>query len=133
MRVLNEGRDCSSTYTEETIEFMMPNGCHLVVWPRKDGELSERMRWLTVTHTQRWHAHRRTAGTGPVCKGRFKSFAVQSDEHFLTVALHLERSTARANLVARAHNWRWSGPVESAVTPGPWQCMKTGFSESISR
>lgn len=37
-----------------------------------------------VTHTQRWHAHHHTAGTGPVYQGRFKSFPVQTDEHFLT-------------------------------------------------
>ena len=35
---------------------LMPNHWHLVVWPRKDGELSEFARWLTLTHTQRWHA-----------------------------------------------------------------------------
>jgi putative transposase len=45
---------------------LMPNHWHLLLWPREDGELSETMRWLTVTHTQRWHAHRHTAGTGPV-------------------------------------------------------------------
>ena len=39
------------------------------------------MRWLTLTHTQRWHANRRTSGTGPIYQGRFKSFPVQSDEH----------------------------------------------------
>ena len=31
----------------------MPNHWHLLLWPRRDGELSEFMRWLTVTPTQR--------------------------------------------------------------------------------
>src|SRR3990170_6630419 len=44
---------------------LMPNHWHLLLWPQRDGELSEVMRWVTVTHTQRWHAHRHTAGTGP--------------------------------------------------------------------
>jgi putative transposase len=87
---------------------VMPNHWHFMIWPRKDGELSDVMRWLTVTHTQRWHAHRRTAGTGPVYQGRFKSFPVQSDEHLLTVARYVERNAVRANLVARAEDWRWS-------------------------
>src|SRR6476660_3812549 len=65
---------------------VMPNHWHLVLWPREDGELSEAMRWLTVTHTQRWHAHRRTSGSGPVYQGRFKSFPVEADGHFLAVA-----------------------------------------------
>ena len=61
---------------------LMPNHWHLLLWPRQDGELSEVLRWITVTHTQRWHAHHHTAGTGPVYQGRFKSFPVQTDGPF---------------------------------------------------
>ena len=43
----------------------MPNHWHLVLWPTGDGDLSEFLRWLTVTHTQRWHARHHTSGTGP--------------------------------------------------------------------
>ena len=84
---------------------LMPNHWHLLLWPRADGKLSEVMRWITVTHTQRWHAHRHSSGTGPVYQGRFKSFPVQSDEHFLTVARYVERNALRAKLVAE--EWRW--------------------------
>lgn len=87
---------------------VMPNHWHLLLWPRKDGELSEAMRWLTVTHAQRWHAHRHTAGTGPVYQGRFKSFPIESDEHLLTAARYVERNALRANLVKRAQDWQWS-------------------------
>jgi putative transposase len=87
---------------------LMPNHWHLLLWPRQDGELSEAMRWLTVTHTQRWHAHRQTAGTGPVYQGRFKSFPVQTDEHFLMVARYVEQNAWRGRLVGRAEKWRWS-------------------------
>jgi putative transposase len=87
---------------------LMPNHWHLFLWPRQDGELSEVLRLITVTHTQRWHAHRRTAGTGPVYQGRFKSFPVQTDDHFLTVARYVERNALRAKLVAKAEDWRWS-------------------------
>lgn len=86
---------------------LMPNHWHLLLWPRKDGELSEVMRWLTVTHTQRWHAHHKTAGTGSVYQGRFKSFPVQTDEHFLAVARYVERNAVRAKLVERAEDWQW--------------------------
>ena len=87
---------------------LMPNHWHLLLWPRQDGELSEVLRWITVTHTQRWHAHHHTAGTGPVYQGRFKSFPVQTDEHFLTVACYIERNALRAKLVTRAEDWQWS-------------------------
>ncbi|GMQ80089.1 MAG: hypothetical protein BMS9Abin04_030 [Planctomycetia bacterium] len=73
----------------------------LVVWPRKDKDLSRFTGWLTLTHTQRWHAHRHSAGTGHVYQGRFKSFPVQSDEHFLTVCRYVERNALRANLFPR--------------------------------
>jgi putative transposase len=87
---------------------LMPNHWHLLLWPRADGELSEVLRWLTVTHTQRWHAYRQTAGTGPVYQGRFKSFPVQTDRHFLTVAWYVEGNARRAKLVKQAEAWRWS-------------------------
>jgi REP-associated tyrosine transposase len=84
---------------------LMPNHWHLLLWPPEDGELSEVMRWITVTHTQRWHAHRHSAGTGPVYQGRYKSFPVQTDEHFVTVARYVECNALRANLVPRAEEW----------------------------
>ena len=86
---------------------VMPNHWHLLLWPRADGELSEAMRWLTLTHTQRWHAFHGTSGTGPLYQGRFKSFPVQNDEHFLAVVRYVERNALRAKLVTRAENWRW--------------------------
>jgi len=48
---------------------VMPNHWHLVVWPREEGDLSRFTGWLTLTHTQRWHAHRRSVGTGHVFQG----------------------------------------------------------------
>ena len=48
---------------------IMPNHWHLVAWPRKDKDLSRFTGWLTLTHTQRWHAHRRQCGDGPSLSG----------------------------------------------------------------
>lgn len=86
---------------------LMPNHWHLVLWPRRDGDLSEFMRWLTVTHTQRWHVSHGTAGSGHVYQGRFKSFPISGDAHYLTVCRYVERNALRARLVKRAQNWRW--------------------------
>lgn len=49
---------------------VMPNQLYLMLWPREDGDLSSFMRWLTMIHTQRWPAHRRTAGTGSLTRPR---------------------------------------------------------------
>jgi putative transposase len=86
---------------------LMPNHWHLVLWPREDGDLSEYMRWLTNTHTRRWHLVHRTVGTGPLYQGRFRSFPVQEDEHFFRVCRYVERNALRANLVSSAQQWRW--------------------------
>ncbi len=87
---------------------VLPNHWHIVLWPRGDGDLSEFMRWMTVTHTQRWHAAHGTAGSGPLYQGRFKSFPVEEDDHLLTVLRYVERNALRAKLVERAEQWRWS-------------------------
>jgi putative transposase len=79
---------------------LMPNHFHLVVWPKTDGQLSRFMQWLSMTHAARWHAHRHTGGRGPI----------QQDHHFLSVCRYVERSALRANLVAKAQDWRWSSP-----------------------
>jgi putative transposase len=86
---------------------VMPNHWHLVLWPEHDGQLSDYMRLVTLTHTQRWHAHRLSAGSGHLYQGRFKSFVVQQDAHFLTVCRYVEANALRAGLVARAQDWRW--------------------------
>jgi putative transposase len=101
---------------------VMPNHFHLVVWPERDGHLSAFMRWLTMTHTQRWHARRKTAGTGHLYQGRFKSFPVQDDAHFYTVCRYVERNALRAGLAQRAEHWRWGSLwrwVDKEATPGP--------------
>jgi putative transposase len=87
---------------------LMPNHWHLVLWPRREGELSAFMQWLTHTHTQRWHAHYHSSGTGHLYQGRFKSFAIQEDPHLLLVLRYVERNALRAGLVDRAEQWRWS-------------------------
>ena len=86
----------------------MPNHWHLVVWPESGQDLSRHLHWLTMTHTQRWHAHYHTAGTGPLYQGRYKSFPVQEDDHLLRLCRYVERNPLRAGLVNRAEQWRWS-------------------------
>ena len=85
------------------------NHWHFVVWPKQghDQQVSEFFRWLTVTHSQRWHAHHGTSGMGHVYQGRFKSFPVEADDHLLTLLRYVERTPLRAGLAPRAEDWRW--------------------------
>jgi len=101
---------------------VMPNHWHMILRPRADGDLSEFMRWLTVTHTNRWHAAHGTTGTGHVYQGRFRSFPVEArrptaaerrhgvidaGSSLWAVLRYVERNALRAGLVDRAEEWRW--------------------------
>jgi len=86
---------------------LMPSHWHFVLQPTEDGGMSNFLRWVSLTHTMRLHAHYRTGGQGHVYQGRFKSFPVQDDDHFLLVCRYVERNALRAGLVRRAEDWTW--------------------------
>src|SRR5690348_2708935 len=96
---------------------LMGNHWHLLLRPRTDDALSRMMAWLTVTHARRHHKHYPQPGTGHIYQGRFKSFPVQSDEHFLIVARYIHANALRARLVKRAEAWRWSDATLSHDLP----------------
>ncbi len=111
---------------------LMPSHWHFVLQPLEDGAMSNLLRWVTLTHTMRLHAHYDTAGQGHVYQGRFKSFPVQDDEHFLTVCRYVERNAVRAGLVARAQDWKWgslhrwlSKPEPEPKLLSPWPIPRT--------
>ncbi|MCA9234379.1 MAG: transposase [Planctomycetales bacterium] len=85
---------------------LLPNHFHLVLWPRRDGDLSRWMQWLLTSHVRRYHRH--YGGSGHVWQGRFKAFPIQQDEHLRTVLRYVERNPLRAGLVDRAEAWPWS-------------------------
>jgi putative transposase len=106
-RVLAEGLE---RYPIELFTYcLMPNHWHLVVRPRTDEALGRWMGWVGVTHVRRHHEHYRTRGGGHLYQGRFKSFPVAEDDYFLALCRYVEANALRAELVARAEQWRWSG------------------------
>lgn len=87
---------------------LMPNHWHLVLFPRRSGDLGAFMQRLTVTHVRRWHEHRQSVGLGHLYQGTYKSFPVATDEHFLRLCRYVECNAVRAGLAPRAQDWRWS-------------------------
>ncbi len=87
---------------------IMPDHWHMVLWPRRDDDLAAFMQRLSITHVRRWQTHRQMIGEGHIYQGRYKSFPIQADTHFLTVCRYVERNPVRADLVERAEDWRWS-------------------------
>jgi putative transposase len=120
---------------------LMPTHWHMVVSPDGEQALSRCIQWLTHTHVQRWHAHKGSTGMGHVYQGRFRSFPVQEDGHFLTVCRYVERNALRAGLVERAQDWRWgslwrreSGPVEARRLLSDWPVERANdWLESVNR
>jgi putative transposase len=104
----------------------LPNHWHLVLWPRADGELSDFMHYLTLTHTQRWHAHYHNVGGGHLYQGRFKSFPVARDEHYYTLCRYVERNALRAGLVTRAEDWPWGSLSRRLHPDRPGPKLTTG-------
>jgi putative transposase len=87
---------------------LMSNHWHLVLWPERDGQLGAFMQKLTITHVRNWQENRRRVGYGHLYQGRYKSFPVDSDDHFYSLMRYVERNARRAGLVDRAEDWRWS-------------------------
>jgi putative transposase len=106
---------------------LMPNHWHLVVRPERDGEMSRFGQWLGLTHTQRYNAHYHTVGEGHLYQGRYKSFPVQSDEHFLLVCRYVERNAYSAELCESPDQWRFGslhrwchGSSKEKALLSPW-------------
>jgi putative transposase len=115
---------------------LMGNQWHLMLWPRRDGDLSAFMRWTTLTHVQRFHASHGTVGIGHLYQGRYKSFPDQDNACYLTVMRYVEGNPVRAGIVKHAADWRWSsfsvrqgrdskvGLAEGPLSlPGDWESL----------
>jgi len=107
---------------------LLPNQWHFVVWPKKDGQMTDFFRWLAHTHAMRRKRARRKVGNGRLYQGRYKSFLIQRDENLLTVLRYVERSPLAAGLVEKAQLWRFGSlsarkdgdkVIQSLLTPWP--------------
>jgi putative transposase len=87
---------------------IMPNHWHFVLSGEVGDNISNFMRWITHTHTQRWHTKYKSVGYGHVYQGRYKSFPIEKDDHFIQVCRYVERNPLRAGLVEKAEDWKWS-------------------------
>lgn len=122
-RVISEGLE---KYPVDLICYQwMNNHWHMVLSPQKDKAMSAFLGWVTMTHTQRYHAHNKTIGYGHVYQGRYKSFPVQDDDHFHTVCRYVERNALTAKIVERAEEYRWGSlwnwrGGDSVIELSPW-------------
>jgi putative transposase len=88
--------------------WLMPTHWHFVLWPQRDEQLRELLRWLTLTHSVRWQAHYHSTGSGHVYQNRLKAFPVETDDHRYVVLRYVERKAYRAGLIQGVEQWAWS-------------------------
>ena len=86
---------------------LMPNHWHLLLYPRKDKDLSKAMHWLTTSHVRRHHSRKGTIGHGHLYQGTYKSSLIKDDRRLLTVLKYIERNPVRAKLCDKAQAWEW--------------------------
>ena len=122
-RVISEGLE---KYPVDLLAYQwMKNHWHMVLSPHEDKAMAAFLGWVTMTHTQRYHAHNKTTGYGHVYQGRYKSFPIQDGEHFHTVCRYVERNALTANVVKRAEEYRWGSlwnwcGGDSVIELSPW-------------
>jgi putative transposase len=92
----------------------MVNHWHLLLWPKRDGDLSRFLHLVSGTHGGRWRRETMTQGEGAVYQSRFRAVEVLDLVHFLRVCRYIERNPVEANLVQRAEAWRWSSAAQRA-------------------
>ena len=113
---------------------IMSNHWHLVLWPKEDGDLSAFMKWLTVTHSHRWHVAHGTKSCGHLYQGRFKSFPVQSGSYYRTLMQYIESNPLRSKLVGKPYDWQWGSCAirhgakkPFKISSGPVRLTKSWF------
>ncbi len=65
------------------------------------------MQRMANMHTQRWQRAKQRVGYGHLYQGRFKSFPIETDDHYYTAVRYVERNALRAGLCECAEAWRW--------------------------
>lgn len=103
--LLNEMRE---TFDMRILAYViMPNHWHLLLYPKKDGDMGRALHWLTTSHARRHHTRKGTIGHGHLYQGPYKSFLVEDDVHLLAVLKYIERNPVRAKLAKKVEDWRW--------------------------
>ena len=111
---------------------IMPNHWHFVVRPNTNRQLSSFFRWLTHTHSMRWHAHYGTGGTEHLYQGRFKTFPIEQDEHLLAVIRYVERNPLRASLCSSAEEWNSKHGQKGRGPRPPWRPGPPAFTTFLA-
>jgi len=101
---------------------LMDTHWHQSIWVREGAgatgvadpvtAVSAYLRWLSASHAIRFRLASDTRGHGHVYQDRYKSLAVRTENHYLTLTRYIEGNPIAAGLVDRAEHWPWSSLAE---------------------
>lgn len=85
---------------------LMPNHVHLLLVPFQDNALAKVMQVINLSYTQ--YINKEYMRSGRIWESRFRSSVVDKDEYLWRVIKYIENNPVRAQIVARAEDYRWS-------------------------
>jgi len=85
---------------------LMKNHVHLLIKSTKSTNISKLMQGLELAYGH--YMKKRHSCIGHMWQDRFKSKIVDTDEYLLMSGLYIENNPARASIVKRAADYRWS-------------------------
>ena len=104
---------------------LMSNHFHIVLWPVIGSEVPAYMQILMNAHIRDLQTRHKTAGTGHIYQGRYRSSVIVTERHLLNVCRYVESNGLAAGLVDRAESWPWSsltktGPADDVNLLSEW-------------
>ena len=103
---------------------LMPNHYHLLM-RSVHGNLSNTMRYLNATYTQRVNARHRW--DGPVFRGRFHSQAIRDETTLPYILAYIHLNPLRANLVTRLEQESWTSHRQYLGRDKPYPWLSTNY------
>lgn len=85
---------------------LMTNHVHFLVTPNNETAISNTMKVAGSRYAQ--YINKKYRRTGTLWEGRHRASLVQSDRYLLTCMRYIELNPARAQMVARPEEYRWS-------------------------
>jgi putative transposase len=85
---------------------LMANHLHLLGQVAKGNDLPKLMKYLLFEYS-RWY-HKKTAYTGYLWEGRYRSHWIERESYFLECGRYIERNPIRAGIVKQMEDYPWS-------------------------
>ncbi len=109
IRYLSWIQEYSSKFHLSVLAYcLMQNHVHFVVIPRREDSLARTFNTAHMRYSQ--YFNKKMKGRGHLWQGRFYS-CILDETHLITAIRYIERNPARARLVKKPWEWKWSSAL----------------------